>query len=53
MARPIRHHQGDDAIDALGRLVLSRLEVAGGILGDGDVGGHPAGHAVAAMSELL
>jgi hypothetical protein len=34
------HDQGDDAIDALDALVLGRLEVTGGVLGDGDVGGH-------------
>ena len=33
-----RHDQGDDAVDPLGGLVLGGLEVAGGILGDGDVG---------------
>jgi hypothetical protein len=36
------HDQGDDAVDPLGGLVLGGLEVAGGILGDGDVGGPPA-----------
>jgi hypothetical protein len=36
------HDGGDDAVDALGGLVLGGLEVAGGILGDGDVGGPPA-----------
>ena len=46
-----RHDGGDDAIDALGALVLGRLEVAGGVLGDRDVGGHPAGHRIAAMGE--
>jgi hypothetical protein len=30
------HDGGDDAVDALGGLVLGRLEVAGGILGDRD-----------------
>jgi hypothetical protein len=30
------HDEGDDAIDALGGLVLGGLEVAGGVLGDGD-----------------
>jgi hypothetical protein len=53
MARPMAIDGGDDAVDALDRLVLGRLEVAGRILGDGDVGGHPAGHGIAAMSELL
>jgi hypothetical protein len=32
------HDEGDDAIDALGALVLGGLEVAGRVLGDGDVG---------------
>jgi hypothetical protein len=32
-----RHDERDDAVDALGGLVLSGLEVTGGILGDGDV----------------
>ena len=31
-----RHDRGDDAVDALGALVLGRLQVAGGVLGDGD-----------------
>ena len=35
------------------RLVLGRLEVARGVLGDGDVRGHPAGDRVAAVRELL
>jgi hypothetical protein len=35
------HDEGDDAVDALVALVLGRLEVAGGVLGDGDIGGHP------------
>ena len=52
MARPMAMMSGDDAVDALGGLVLGGLEVAGGVLGDGDVGGHPAGHRVAAMREL-
>jgi hypothetical protein len=33
-------------------LSLAELEVAGGLLGDGDVGHYPAGHRVAAMHEL-
>jgi hypothetical protein len=33
-------------------LTLAGLEVAGGLLGDGDVGHYPAGHRVAAMDEL-
>jgi hypothetical protein len=33
------HDGGDDAIDALGALVLGRLEVAGRILSDGDIDG--------------
>ena len=53
MARPIAMMSGDDAVDALGALVLGRLEVAGGVLGDGDVGGHPAGHRVGAVREHL
>ena len=36
------HDGGDDAIDALGGLVLGGVQVAGDILGDGDVGGPPA-----------
>ena len=36
-----RHDQRDDAVDPLGALVLGRLEIAGGVLGDGDVGGQP------------
>jgi hypothetical protein len=35
------HDGGDDAVDALGGLVLGRFQVAGGILGHGDVGGNP------------
>ena len=42
MARPIAMIGGDDAVDALGALILGGLEVAGGVLGDGDVGSHPA-----------
>jgi hypothetical protein len=33
------HDQGDDAVDALGGLVLGGLEVASGVLGDRDIGG--------------
>jgi hypothetical protein len=33
------HDRGDDAVDALGRLVFGGLQIAGRILGDGDVGG--------------
>jgi hypothetical protein len=33
-----RHDRGDDAVDALRALVLGGLEVAGGVLGDRDVG---------------
>ena len=33
-------------------LVLGGPEIAGGVLGHGDVGGHPAGHRVAAVGEL-
>jgi hypothetical protein len=36
------HDEGDDAVDPLGGLVLGRLELAGGIPRDGDVGGRPA-----------
>jgi hypothetical protein len=36
------HDRGDDAVDPLGRLILGGFEVAGGVLGDGDVRGHPA-----------
>jgi len=39
-----RHDQGDDAVDALAALVLGGLEVTSGILGDGNVGSHPADH---------
>ena len=39
MARPMAMMSGDDAVDALGGLVLGGLEVAGGVLGDGDIGG--------------
>jgi hypothetical protein len=35
------HDKGDDAIDALGAPVLGALEVAGGVLGDGDVDDRP------------
>jgi hypothetical protein len=37
---------------ALGGLVLGGFEVAGGILGDGDVRGHPAGDRVGVVGEL-
>ena len=37
------HNQGDDAVDALGALVLDGFEVAGGLLGDGDVDDRPEG----------
>jgi hypothetical protein len=46
------HDESDDAVDALGALVLRRLEVAGGVLGDRDVGGHPAGHRVGAVASF-
>jgi hypothetical protein len=36
----------------LGGLILGRFQIAGGILGNGDVGGHPACDGVAAMGEL-
>jgi hypothetical protein len=49
MARPIAMMR---AVDALGALVLGGLEVAGGILGDRDIRRHPAGHGIAAVSEL-
>jgi hypothetical protein len=42
MARPMAMTTGNDAVDALGALVLRRFQIAGGVLGDGDVGGHPA-----------
>ena len=48
-ARPIAMTRGDDAVDALGGLVFGRLEVAGGILGEGDICSHPAG--LAAVGE--
>src|SRR5918999_2538173 len=47
------HDDRDDAIDPLSGLVLGGLEVAGRILGDGDVRGHPAGDRVAAVAERL
>jgi hypothetical protein len=31
------HDQGNDAVDAFGGLVLGGLQIAGGILGDGNV----------------
>ena len=52
MARPMAMISGNDAIDALGALVLGGLEVAGRVLGDGDVGRHPAGDGVATMRQL-
>ena len=53
MARPMAMMSADDAVDSLGGLVLCRLEVAGRVLGDGDVGGHPAGHRIGAVREHL
>src|SRR5918999_363249 len=50
---PQCHDDRDDAVDALGGFVLSRLQIAGGILGHGDIGGHPAGDRIAAVRELL
>lgn len=41
--RPVDRHDGrDDSVDLLPALVLGRLHVAGGVLLNGDVIGHPA-----------
>ena len=52
MARPMAMMRATMPSMRSVRLVLGGLEVAGGVLGDGDVGGHPAGDRVAAMREL-
>ena len=53
MARPIAMMVATMPSIRSVRLVLGRLEVAGGVLSDGDVGSHPAGHRVAPMRELV
>lgn len=45
-ARPLKgppepHDGGDEAVDAIGGLLLARFETAGGVGLDGDVRGHP------------
>jgi len=47
------HDEGDDAVDALGALVLGRLQIAGRILGDGDDGRSPAVSSLASRLAMI